>query len=109
MGSPPSPSIAPQFNNALGLKGLQEFLNALYRAEADDAVGAVVVTGRGKAFCAGFNLKEIPVKDLDVEDSRRALSCGGDVVASDPSSVHPHAQADPRSGQRCCRGLRARE
>ena len=45
---------APQFNNALGLEGLQEFLNALYRAEADDAVGAVVVTGRGKAFCAGF-------------------------------------------------------
>jgi 2-(1,2-epoxy-1,2-dihydrophenyl)acetyl-CoA isomerase len=58
---------APQFSNALGLKGLQEFLNALYRADADDAVGAVVVTGRGKAFCAGFNLKEIPVKDLDVE------------------------------------------
>ena len=45
---------APQFSNALGLEGLQEFLNALYRAEADDAVGAVVVTGRGKAFCAGF-------------------------------------------------------
>jgi enoyl-CoA hydratase/carnithine racemase len=40
---------APQFSNALGLKGLQEFLNALYRADADDAVGAVVVTGRGKA------------------------------------------------------------
>jgi enoyl-CoA hydratase/carnithine racemase len=60
--------VAPKFNNALGLKGLQEFLDALYRAEADNAVGAVVVTGRGKAFCAGFNLKEIPVKDLDVED-----------------------------------------
>ncbi len=29
---------APQFSNALGLKGLQEFLNALYRADADDAV-----------------------------------------------------------------------
>jgi enoyl-CoA hydratase/carnithine racemase len=58
---------APQFNNALGLKGLQEFLDALYRAEADNAVGAVLVTGRGKAFCAGFNLKEVPVKDLEVE------------------------------------------
>ena len=58
---------APRFNNALGLKGLQEFLDALHRAEADDAVGAVVVTGRGKAFCAGFNLKEMPVKDLDIE------------------------------------------
>ena len=30
---------APQFNNALGLKGLQEFLDALYRAEADDTSG----------------------------------------------------------------------
>ena len=71
---------APQFNNALGLKGLQEFLNALYRAEADDAVGAIVVTGRGKAFCAGFNLKEIPVKDLDIEKSLRTFvwwRCGG--------------------------------
>ena len=58
---------APQFANALGLAGLQEFLGALYRAEADDAVGALVVTGRGKAFCAGFNLKEIPVKDRDLE------------------------------------------
>src|SRR4029453_10168304 len=68
------PFIAPQFNNALGLKGLQEFLDALYRAEADDAVGAVVVTGRGKAFCAGFNLKEIPVKDLDVEKGAAHLA-----------------------------------
>ena len=98
--------IAPQFNNALGLKGLQEFLNALYRAEADDAVGAVVVTGRGKAFCAGFNLKEVPVKDLDVETGRRALSRACDVVASDPASVHPHAQANPGSGQRRCGRLR---
>ena len=50
------------------------------RAEADNAVGAVVVTGRGKAFCAGFNLKEIPIKDLDVEESPRTFvwwRCGG--------------------------------
>jgi 2-(1,2-epoxy-1,2-dihydrophenyl)acetyl-CoA isomerase len=58
---------APQFGNALGLAGLQELLDALYRAEADSAVGAVVLTGRGKAFCSGFNLKEVPARDLDVE------------------------------------------
>ena len=58
---------APQFGNALGLKGLQETLDALYRAEARDDVGAVVLTGRGKAFCSGFNLKEIPARELDVE------------------------------------------
>ena len=58
----------PQFGNALGLKGLQEFLDALYRAEAREDVGAIVLTGRGKAFCSGFNLKEIPTDDLDVEN-----------------------------------------
>src|SRR4249919_2004351 len=58
---------APRFGNALGLKGLQEFLDALYKAEAREDVGAVVLTGRGKAFCSGYNLKEVPAKDLDVE------------------------------------------
>ncbi len=59
---------APQFGNALGLTGLQEFLDALYRAEAREEVGTIVLTGRGKSFCSGFNLKEIPANDLnDVE------------------------------------------
>jgi hypothetical protein len=61
-----------------------------------------VVSPGAARLSAGFNLKEIQIKDLDVED-RRALSCGGDVVASDPSSFHPYAQADPRSGQRSWR------
>ena len=57
----------PQFGNALDLKGVQETLDALYQAERRDDVGAVVLTGRGKAFCSGFNLKEIPAGELDVE------------------------------------------
>ena len=57
----------PQYGNALHLKGVQETLDALHRAEADDAVGAVVLTGRGAAFCSGFNLKEIPAGELDAD------------------------------------------
>jgi enoyl-CoA hydratase/carnithine racemase len=57
----------PQYGNALHLKGVQETLDALYKAEVDEAVGAIVLTGRGKAFCAGFNLKEIPAGELDIE------------------------------------------
>lgn len=57
----------PQYGNALHLKGVQETLDALHKAEADEGVGAVVLTGRGKAFCSGFNLKEIPAGELDVE------------------------------------------
>jgi enoyl-CoA hydratase/carnithine racemase len=57
----------PRFGNALDLKGVQETLDALHWAEARKDVGAVVLTGRGKAFCSGFNLKEIPAGDIDIE------------------------------------------
>ncbi len=53
----------PQFGNALDFQGIQETLRALMDAERRDDVGAIVITGRGKTFCAGFNLKTIP--DLD--------------------------------------------
>jgi 2-(1,2-epoxy-1,2-dihydrophenyl)acetyl-CoA isomerase len=57
----------PQFGNALDLRGVQETLDALHWAKARDDVGAVVLTGRGKAFCSGFNLKEIPAGELDID------------------------------------------
>ena len=55
----------PQYGNALTVKGVQETLDALRTAEARDEVGAVVLTGRGRAFCSGFNLKEIPAGPVD--------------------------------------------
>jgi 2-(1,2-epoxy-1,2-dihydrophenyl)acetyl-CoA isomerase len=60
----------PHYGNALTLAGVRETLDALHRAEARPDVGAIVITGRGKAFCAGFNLKEIPAGDLDLEAVR---------------------------------------
>ncbi len=60
----------PQYGNALDLKGVQETLDALFHAEADDDVGAVLFTGAGKAFCSGFNLKEIPA----VGDGQEGIS-----------------------------------
>ncbi len=50
----------PQFGNALDFQGIQETLAAFMEAEARDDVGAVLVTGNGNAFCAGFNLRKIP-------------------------------------------------
>jgi 2-(1,2-epoxy-1,2-dihydrophenyl)acetyl-CoA isomerase len=48
--------------NALDLESLQELYEALQRADADENVGAVVLTGAGReAFCAGFNLKRVPL------------------------------------------------
>ena len=60
----------PQYGNALDLTGVQETLDALFHAEADDGVGAVMFTGAGVSFCAGFNLKEIP----DVGDGQEGIS-----------------------------------
>ena len=60
----------PQYGNALDFQGIQETLKALMEAESRDDVGAVVFTGRGNAFCAGFNLKKIP----DIDDGIDELS-----------------------------------
>jgi 2-(1,2-epoxy-1,2-dihydrophenyl)acetyl-CoA isomerase len=57
----------PQYGNALTIKGVQETLDALQKAEGRQEVGAIVLTGRGRAFCSGFNLKEIPSGRVDDE------------------------------------------
>ena len=49
----------PHKANALSLPLLTEFNRALADAAARDDVRAVVVTGEGKAFCAGMDLKAV--------------------------------------------------
>jgi enoyl-CoA hydratase/carnithine racemase len=46
----------PDKLNAFTARMMHELLDALDRADADDAVRAVIVTGRGRAFCAGADL-----------------------------------------------------
>jgi methylglutaconyl-CoA hydratase len=57
---PPSASITlnrPQVRNALSPDLVMDFHSALDRVEARDDVAAVIVTGEGKAFCGGADLK----------------------------------------------------
>ena len=42
--------------NAFTVTMANELIDAYQRASEDDAVGAVVVTGAGRAFCAGMDL-----------------------------------------------------
>ncbi len=42
--------------NAFTVEMAEELIDAYRRASDDDAVGAIVVTGAGKAFCAGMDL-----------------------------------------------------
>lgn len=46
----------PDSMNAFTVTMANELVDAFERASADDAVGAIVVTGSGKAFCAGMDL-----------------------------------------------------
>ncbi|MDD5169674.1 MAG: enoyl-CoA hydratase/isomerase family protein [Syntrophales bacterium] len=47
----------PQFGNALIPELANDFLKAVNKVEADDSVRAVIITGAGKAFCAGGDLR----------------------------------------------------
>jgi enoyl-CoA hydratase/carnithine racemase len=46
----------PERLNAVNTTVIQELLAAFDRADADDSVRAVIVTGAGRAFCAGADL-----------------------------------------------------
>ena len=46
----------PQALNAFTVEMANELVAAFERASEDDAVGAVIVTGAGRAFCAGMDL-----------------------------------------------------
>ena len=46
----------PDQLNVFTLDTAQELVDAFNRASEDDTVGAIVVTGAGRAFCAGMDL-----------------------------------------------------
>ena len=46
----------PDKLNALNLTMIREFIDAFDAADADDAARAIIVTGAGRAFCAGADL-----------------------------------------------------
>lgn len=65
--------------NAFTVEMAGELIDAYQRASDDDAVGAIVVTGAGKAFCAGMD-----------------LSVGGNVFGLDESMNPSLAEQDAR-------------
>jgi len=55
----------PKALNALCDALFHELLDAVKKAEADDAVFAIVLTGSEKAFAAGADIKEMQAKTFD--------------------------------------------
>lgn len=53
----------PEKRNALNLETCRALCDALDRADADSGVGAVLLSGRGAAFCSGMDLSEVLAAD----------------------------------------------
>ena len=65
----------PEKRNALNSELSHGLLEALRRADGDEAVGCVVLTGAGQGFCAGADLSEFKgLQDPQAADKRAELT-----------------------------------
>ncbi len=77
----------PERLNAFTVTMCDELIHAFVRASEDDDVGAVIVTGAGRAFCAGMDLSaEGNVFGLD--DSQQPTRLDLDERLDDPAILH---------------------
>ncbi len=80
----------PDALNALNGQLMDELTTALDVFEADDAVGAIVITGQGRAFAAGADIKEMKDKtypeafneDFITRNWERVTRCRKVVIAA---------------------------
>jgi enoyl-CoA hydratase/carnithine racemase len=87
----------PERLNAFTLVMRQELVDAFDRADADDDVRAVVVTGRGRAFCAGADLERgagtfdsrLKAEEYEVFDDGTPRDGGGTVALRIARSLKP--------------------
>ena len=76
----------PDQLNAFTVEMANELVDAFGRASQDDAVGAVVVTGAGRAFCAGMDLSR-PGNVFGLDESLRPTLADLDARFEDPAIV----------------------
>ena len=81
----------PNKRNALSTALRDEISDALDALAADEELRCLIITGAGRVFCAGFDLREFEVDDPEFQ---RALEAGPDSeVANHPALAE--ALADP--------------
>ena len=76
----------PDQLNAFTVEMANELVDAFGRASQDDTVGAVVVTGAGRAFCAGMDLSR-PGNVFGLDESLRPTLADLDARFEDPAIV----------------------
>ncbi|BAB07543.1 enoyl-CoA hydratase/isomerase family protein [Halalkalibacterium halodurans] len=55
----------PEVKNAINKEMHQELFSAFQQADGDENVKVIVLQGNGDAFCAGADLKSIPLEELE--------------------------------------------
>ncbi|HYC61454.1 MAG TPA: enoyl-CoA hydratase-related protein [Thermoanaerobaculia bacterium] len=81
----------PEKLNAFSGTMREDLLDALRACEADDAMRVVVITGAGRAFCAGGDvesMRELQERD-DVDAFRKLLDAGRDIVLQIAAMAKP--------------------
>ncbi len=79
----------PDKLNAITIEVLNELIAAFDAADADDDVRAIIVTGAGRAFCAGADLSE-GAKAFDFDALEDGTGYGGSPVRADGSIDWSH-------------------
>ena len=74
----------PEKRNALHSTLCRELVDTLESADADSAVHAILLTAKGKAFCAGMDLDEItsPSNPTEIDDLHERLFTAGARLAT---------------------------
>jgi len=71
---------SPHNRNALSAALIEQLLDGLSRATADDAVRAIIVTHTGPVFCSGADLKETAAAFLAQDGDALPASRMGEVL-----------------------------
>jgi methylglutaconyl-CoA hydratase len=77
----------PERRNALGEELVEQLSVALAQAEVDPAIRSVVITGAGRTFCAGMDLKECANSSPGPEEEDRTIR-GVQAIADLMEQVH---------------------
>jgi len=79
----------PRVMNALSRELRRALADAFAAIEADDGVGVVVLTGAGRAFTAGLDLKELGGETGPADDVRTAVGAGANVIGAIEACTRP--------------------
>jgi len=80
----------PDQLNAFTPRMQRELVDAFDRADADDDVRAVIITGRGRGFCAGADLSSgAETFDAGVQSTRAGIDLTESIAATGSSGPYP--------------------